>query len=434
MESEYILQNVIHTAINAVRPETFIPGLIRLQGDELKIRGESFPLRQYSRIYIVSVGKAAVGMAEALDAVIHPYVTEGIVLTKQLPIKCSLGRNYRIIQGGHPVPSDGSVKGAKAILALLDDAGAEDLVIFLISGGGSALMTAPVSGISLDTLQGFSRAILSCGADITEFNTIRKHLDEVKGGGLALHAAPARQITVILSDVVGSPLEVIASGPTVPDPSTYAGALSVLDRYADRATFLPEIREILVRGAEGKLPETLKEDDGAFTNADVFLAADNRTAAYAAAEKALELGIKARVMDLHLTGEASGIGAMLPSRFDEAEPPELLIFGGETTVRIKGSGLGGRNLEMALAAVRPMANYPGCTFVTLATDGEDGPTDAAGAVVSSETLARALSLGCIPERYLVNNDSYHFFEKTGGLLKLGSTGTNVNDLTFLLRM
>ncbi len=434
MESGYILKDVIQAAIDAVRPEIFIPGLICLQGDDLKIREESFSLRQYSHIYVVSVGKAAVGMAEALDHILDPYITEGIVLTKHIPEKCALGRKFRIFRGRHPVPSEESVRGAKAILALLDGAGAEDLVIFLISGGGSALMSDPVPGISLDALQQFSQAILGCGADITEFNTIRKHLDEVKGGGLALHAAPARQITVILSDVVGSPLEIIASGPTVPDPSTYADALSILERYSDRASFPPEIREILTRGAEGKLPETLKKEDYAFKNSSVFLAAENRTAACAAAAKARKLGVKARIMDLHLTGEASVIGAELPARFSEADPPELLIFGGETTVRIQGGGLGGRNLELALAAVRPMAEHPGCTLATLATDGEDGPTDAAGAIVTSDTLDKALSLGCLPEAYLANNDSYHFFETAGSLLKPGSTGTNVNDLTFLLRL
>ena len=434
MGSEYILKNVIQAAIDAVRPEIFIPGLICLQGDELKIRDEAFSLREYSHIYAVSVGKAAVGMAEALDLILGPYITEGIVLTKHIPEKCALGRKFRIFQGGHPIPSPGSVRGAKAILSLLDNADEKDLVIYLISGGGSALMSAPMSGISLDVLQDFSKAILACGADITEFNTIRKHLDGVKGGGLTLHAAPARQITVILSDVVGSPLEVIASGPTVPDPSTYADALSILDRYSVRTSFPPEIREILVRGSEGRFPETLKKEDDAFKNSSVFLAAENRTAACAAAAKARELGVKARIMDLQLTGEASVIGAELPARFSEADPPELLIFGGETTVRIRGGGLGGRNLELALAAVRPMAEHPGCTLATLATDGEDGPTDAAGAIVTSDTLDRALSLGCLPEVCLADNDSYHFFETVGGLLKPGSTGTNVNDLTFLLRL
>lgn len=434
MNSEQILREVIHAAIDAVRPEIFMPNFIRVSGDQMKIREDTFHLRDYARIYVVSVGKAAVGMAEALDALMHSYITEGIVLTKHIPEKTALDDHYQILQGGHPVPSEGSVKGAKAILTLLDRTGPEDLVIFLISGGGSALMTAPVLGISLDMMQDFSRAILSCGADISEFNTLRKHLDEVKGGGLAMHAAPAHQITVILSDVVGSPLEIIASGPTVPDPSTYADALAILDRYSAHTAFPPEIRKIFTEGVQGKRPETLKEKDEIFSSAKIYLAAENKTAASAAAEKARELGIESRVIRLDITGEASEVGTELPADFSETESPMLYVFGGETTVHIHGNGLGGRNLEMALAAVRPMAEYPGCTFATLATDGEDGPTDAAGAIVTSETLSKALSLGCVPEAYLEENDSYHFFETVGGLLKPGPTGTNVNDLTFLLRL
>ncbi len=425
-----LIQGLIKAAIDSVRPENFIPENIHLQGRDLTIQDRTYDLSAYDQIYVVSVGKAAYGMAEALDRIIGQYVSKGIVLTKHLPSQCSLCSKYKLMEGGHPIPTEASIAGAEAILDLLDSAGKEDLVIFLISGGGSALMTKPAGKLSLETLQAFSKDILGCGADIKEFNTLRKHLDEVKGGRLSLHAAPAEQITIILSDVVGSPLDTIASGPTVPDPTTYQDALNIYNNYANTTKFPEQIRKVLESGVNHKLPETLKDES---RTGQVFLLASNRTAAYAAAVQGRKYGLYSRVLNTHLTGEASMIGALLPSFFSELEKPGLLIFGGETTVHIKGNGLGGRNLETALASVRPMAEWKGCTLVTLATDGEDGPTDAAGAIVTSETLSKATEKGCDPDEFLQNSDSYHFFEKVGGSLKPGSTGTNVNDLVFLIR-
>ena len=425
-----LIEGLIKAAIDSVRPENFIPENIHLQGRNLTIQDRTYDLSAYAHIYVVSVGKAAYGMAEALDRIIGRYVSKAIVLTKHLPSQCSLSSKYQLMEGGHPIPTEASIAGAEAILDLLDSAEKEDLVIFLISGGGSALMTKPAGKLSLKTLQAFSKDILGCGADIKEFNTLRKHLDEVKGGRLALHAAPAEQITIILSDVVGSPLDTIASGPTVPDSTTYQDALDIYNNYANTTKFPEQIREVLESGVNQELPETLKDES---RTGQVFLLASNRTAAYAAAARGRQYGLNSRVLNTHLTGEASVVGTLLPSFFSELEKPGLLIFGGETTVHIKGNGLGGRNLETALAAVRPMADWKGCTLVTLATDGEDGPTNAAGAIVTSETLSKAIENGCDPDDFLQNSDSYHFFEEVGGSLKPGSTGTNVNDLVFLIR-
>lgn len=427
-----VINSLSRAAIDAVLPEHFVPSAVSREGILMRIRGKEYDLSSYAHVYVISIGKAAEKMAAALDRIIHPFVTKGIVLAKHLPQKTDLDTRYRILKGGHPVPTEDSIAGANEILALADKAGASDLVIFLISGGGSALMTKPAEGISLETFQEFSKAVLGCGADIREFNTLRKHLDEVKGGRLAQHAAPASQITLILSDVVGSQPEVIASGPTVPDSSTFRQALDILDRYSDKTVFPEIIRKTLSRGCAGEIPETLKPDDPAALM-DVYILAENRAAAKAAAAEGERLGFKASVLNTELTGDAAETGRMLPSFFSELEPKGLLIFGGETTVQLHGNGSGGRNLELALASVRSMAERPGCVLFTLATDGEDGPTDAAGAFVTEDTLAEALRLGCIPEEYLKNNDSYQFFEQVNGLIKPGSSGTNVNDLTFLFR-
>lgn len=433
-DEQKIIQEFSRFALESVMPANFIPAAITCDGGRMTIKGTTYDLHKFSSVYVVSIGKAALSMAEALDAIIRPYVKQGIVLTKHLRDHHDLGNKYLVLRGGHPIPTEESIAGAEAILNLLDKTNEDDLVIFMISGGGSALMTKPLNNLELDTFQRFNNAVLGSGADIKEFNTLRKHLDGVKGGRLALHAAPSKQITLILSDVVGSPLDVIASGPTVPDPSTYQDAMKIFNFYAQFAEFPDDIFQTLRMGCEGKLPETLKENDASLQNSDWFLLADNRLAAFTAASQSMKLGLKAKVLNTALTGDAAAIGRMLPSFFSELEEHSLLILGGETTVQISGSGIGGRNQELALASVRQMADWPGCILFTLATDGEDGPTNAAGAFVTSDTLCKALAMGMDPDKFLKNHDSYNFFDKIGNLIRTGPSGTNVNDLTFLVRL
>ena len=433
MKASDLVRELITTSIDAVRPEIFIPQTVIRKGDIIEIGGETCDLTDFGHIYVISVGKAAVGMAEAIDRILSGFITAGIVLTKIIPPTVHLDSRWQVMRGGHPLPNEGSVHGAGEILSLLEQANANDLVLFLISGGGSALMTAPIGGLDLETMRTFSDQILRCGADIKAFNILRKHLDGAKGGRLAQAAAPARQITIILSDVVGSPVESIASGPTVPDPSSYKDALKILEQYSGENIFPETVLQVLREGAAGAIPETLKAGDPAFTKSQVIIAAENRTAAHAAAARAKGLGYDAAVLNTALTGEASEIGALLPSFFSEMRPGSVRVFGGETTVRVKGNGVGGRNQETALASVRAMAEHPGCILVTLATDGEDGTSDAAGAIVTSETLEEGISHGCLPEDYLRDNDSRNYFEKTGGLIQTGPSGTNVNDLVFLIR-
>ena len=432
------IQSILTSALQAVDPRVFIPNVLQREQNRLIIDGKTFELKQFKHIYLAAVGKAGLSMAAAADSVLREAVTEGIILTKHIDNAYQLSEKYSIFKGGHPVPDDGSVQGANAILSMLEKTQADDLVIFLISGGGSALLTCPRPGVSLKDMQDFSAQILACGADISEFNTMRKHLDLVKGGGLALQAAPALCVSIILSDVVGSNLSTIASGPTVPDLSTFNDAIHILDKYKLRDIVPSSILKVLLDGQTGLIPETLKPDDPCCKKIINCLTADNRIAAIAAAEKGRQLGFNSVILSTMLTGEASAVGAMLPAFFSEIDQPDswikrpaLMIFGGETTVHIKGKGLGGRNQELALAAVRPMSAMKNSALVTLATDGEDGPTDAAGAFVSDATLGKGLALGLKPEDFLEHNDAYHYFEALDDLLKIGPSGTNVNDLTFL---
>jgi hydroxypyruvate reductase len=306
--------------------------------------------------------------------------------------------------------------------------GKNDLLLCLISGGGSALMTAPHPGLGLEDLQSLTRALLACGARIDEINTLRRHLDQVKGGGLARAAFPAQVVSLILSDVVGNPLEAIASGPTAPDPSPRAEALGVLEKYH----LTEKVPAAILRGLESA-PETPKPGDGLFERVQNVLVGSNFLAAQAALAQAEVDGLQTTFLGDAWQGEAREVAHTFCDRLKTiSKRPICMIAGGETTVTLnQAKGLGGRNQELALAAVEKLAGLENVLLVSLATDGEDGPTRAAGAVVSGETWQRAQESGLQPSEYLGRHDSYHFFERLGDGLQPGPTGTNVNDLTFL---
>ena len=300
------------------------------------------------------------------------------------------------------------------------------------------MCTLPVEGVSLDDMQTLTRLLLKSGAEIGEINSLRKHLDRVKGGGLARWLFPAQVVTLIVSDVIGSPLEVIASGPTVADPSTFEEAIQILHKYnliqATPASILAHLR----KGLADPGLESVKPGDPALERVQNLVIASNYQAAQAAAEEARRRGFNTLILTTYLHGEAAQAGMLLASILKQmaltGEPlarPACLIAGGETTVTVHGTGLGGRNLEAALGSVYDLAGIADCALVTLGTDGEDGPTDAAGALVTGESLGKGRSLQVTPLVFLANNDSYHFFERAGGLIKTGPTGTNVNDLAFL---
>ena len=408
---------------------------IRMEQNRLIVQEKPFDLPEKGLIYVVSLGKAALKMTKALDRILSEKIKAGIVITKMTDETVQLDlQKYQIFTGGHPIPNDNSLLAAKKVLELAEQAQAADLVIFLVSGGGSALMTLPEDPITLQDFQELTRLLLASGADIHEMNVLRKHLDAIKGGKLALAAAPAKTITCILSDVVGNSLESIASGPTVPDPSTFADCRAVLDKYELWERIPDSIRSRLESGIRGELPETLKASDPLVAKLSHFLIGDNAKAGLAAAKAAKEAGWTVTMIEEPIVGEARIAGEMLAQLLMQPVTltPQLTIGGGETIVKIKGEGLGGRNIETALAAVETLAGRENVALVTLATDGEDGPTDAAGAIVTGRTFQAGIArTGHAPESYLETNDSYHYFEKTGGLIQIGSTGTNVNDLVFL---
>lgn len=382
-------------------------------------------------VYGLGIGKASIPMLTAL--------AEAIPLSGALAISKHASLHDRSLfpvrLGGHPIPNSDSLRAGEAALQFVSPLREEDTLVCLISGGGSALMTAPY--IPLEDLQTLTSLLLSCGARIDEINTLRRQLDRVKGGGLA-RATRARVVSLILSDVIGNPLETIASGPTSPNPTTNRDALAILETYFPHSAALTQRdREVLnsvthwLRDAEGQ--QSAGFDPSRVKN---IIVGDNRLASQAAREQAKREGFEAEVLTNELQGEAREVGVMLAKRLREEKlqrnPPFCLIAGGETTVTLRGDGKGGRNQELALAAVDELQGLENAMLISLATDGEDGPTDAAGAVATGETYRRGKRLGVDAAGFLSRNDAYHYFEALGDLIRSGPTGTNVNDLVFLV--
>ncbi|HJS28611.1 MAG TPA: glycerate kinase [Anaerolineales bacterium] len=430
---------ILAASIEAVEPRAAVSRALKRSGKSLHAGGGTFALDQFRRIVLVGAGKAGAPMAGGAAEALGDELSGGLVIVKDGYAEVSdLPPSVEIIEAGHPVPDGRGLDGSRRIAALLTNLSEQDLAICLISGGGSALLTLPPDGVRMEDLQETTRLLLSSGARIEEINTLRRHLDLVKGGGLARMAYPARVLTLILSDVVGDPLEAIASGPTAPDPTTFADALAILDRHGLSSRTPEGVLRRLRAGVVGAEPENPAPGDPLFERVQNILIGSNRQAAEAAVRQAEEEGYRAMLLTTCLEGEAREAGRLLASlargMASEGVPvprPGLIVAGGETTVRVAGNGLGGRNLEMALGAVRPLAGVSHVGFATLATDGGDGPTGAAGAFVTGETLARAAAMDLAPEEFLKRNDSYHFFEPLEDLLKPGPTLTNVNDLAFV---
>lgn len=396
--------------------------------------------RRCERLAVLAFGKAACSMTRGLLESLPGRVDRGVVVTKYGHAAGTvLPDRIAVFEAGHPVPDENGVSATVRAVELVRSAGEETLVVCLISGGGSALLAAPREGITLGEKQEMTRLLLEAGADIVDLNTVRKHVSRVKGGRLAEDAAPAGVISLILSDVIGDRLDSIASGPTAPDETTYGDALDVLERHRLTGRIPDSIVRTLERGLRGEVPETPKPGAPFFGRVENVIVGSNRLALEAAQEKAREMGYEAVVLTSELRGEAREAARRLAGKAREARSgrtgtgrPLCLISGGETTVKVTGSGLGGRNTELALAFALEIEGLDGITLLSAGTDGTDGPTDAAGAFADGNTAIEAGRAGLDPGAFLANNDSYTFFKKAGGLLVTGPTGTNVMDIQILL--
>ena len=428
---------IFNAGVEAVDPAQAINKHCRLVNNRLTVGNKETDLSDFDRISVVGTGKASAAMAQAMEALLGDRLDSGIVLTKYyhaLPLD-----KLQVVQAGHPVPDEQGFRGAQQIVQMLDKADEKDLIFFLISGGGSALLPYPYQGLTLEDKQEVTKILLDAGANIHEINALRKHLSHVKGGRLAQIAYPATLISLILSDVIGDDLDSIASGPTVPDRSTYEDCLNIMDKYRIFERIPPAAAEILQKGARGEIEETPKPGDPVFERTQDQIIGSNIMAVEAAARESEKLGYNTLVLSTFIEGETrdvAGVHASIAreilSSGNPVNRPACVLSGGETTVTIRGKGMGGRNQEFVLAASIGIESLPGVIVLSAGTDGTDGPTNAAGAISDGTTVARARKLGMNPGHYLRDNDSYSFFEALDDLIITGPTYTNVMDLRIVL--
>ncbi len=428
---------IFQAGVKAVDPITAVKKHVFIRDDQLMIGDHTYAFSSFENIYAFGAGKAAAAMAQAIEEILEDRLSFGLVNTKYghgLP----LGK-VRVNEAGHPVPDEAGYLGARHIVKFLENTGEKDLVIFLISGGGSALLPYPAEGITLEDKQKVTRILLDAGATIHEINALRKHLSQVKGGRLARLAYPSVLVSLILSDVIGDDLDSIASGPSVPDHTTFDDCLRIVDKYGFKAKIPSAVMGIFEKGARGEIEETPKPGDPVFERTQNLIIGSNIRALRAAEEMAVELDYNTLILSSLIEGETRDVAKVHAAIAKEIlktnnpiRRPACLISGGETTVTIRGRGLGGRNMEFVLAAAVDITGLKDVVVLSAGTDGTDGPTDAAGAVADGTSVSRARDRGLDPGQYLRENDSYHFFEALDDLIVTGPTRTNVMDLRLVL--
>ncbi|MDX9882421.1 MAG: glycerate kinase [Prolixibacteraceae bacterium] len=430
-----IAREIFLAAVEKVKPDRLIRDNVNLNGHFLRVAGKEFPLPPEGRIVVSGAGKATALMARELENILGDRIHKGHIVVKyghSVPLKI-----INCTEGGHPVPDANGATGTCEIVQTISGLSENDIHICLVSGGGSALLADTPEGVTLEELMKLNELLLKCGADITETNTVRKHLSAVKGGGLAQIASPATTISLILSDVVNDPLDVIASGPTVPDPSTFQEVREILEKYRMADQVPPSIRQIFEKGENGEIPETPKPSHPVFSRVHNFIIGNNRIALEEAKSVANSYGFNTRTVTSSMEGNCEEAAQLIAEQIQATGQAEntCLLFGGETTVLVKGKGKGGRNQHLALLLAKILhENLPGqnATVLCAGTDGSDGPTNATGAVVDQSTWSKALARSADVEGFLANNDSYSFFKNTENHILTGPTMTNVMDVVVVL--
>ena len=424
---------IFQAALKAAAPAGAVLRHVKLSRNILTSARKRYRLDSFRNVYVIGAGKASAQMAQPIERLLGKRISGGLINIKY-GHAASL-RRIELNECGHPIPDRNGELGAQRIVEIARQAGPHDLVVCLISGGASALLPLPASPVTLEEKQETTRLLLQCGANIHELNCVRKHISAVKGGQLAQLAWPATVLALILSDVIGDDLDVIGSGPTVPDRSTFAQARAILARYGIAGKVPAAVSERL----KGRASETPKPGDKVFAHVQNLIVGSNRLAVDAAAKQARSLGYHTLVLSTFIEGETRDVARVHAAIAKEiratgrpVKPPACVISGGETTVTIRGQGLGGRNQEFVLAAAQDIAGLKDVVVLSAGTDGTDGPTDAAGAIADGTTVTRAESQRIDTTAHLANNDSYHFFEHLGDLIKTGPTGTNVADVRIML--
>ncbi|MBN2442256.1 MAG: glycerate kinase [Spirochaetales bacterium] len=434
-------KTIMQAALQAGDPAACIRNHLSLNGNELILKPDEarFPLSSSGEMIVVGAGKATALMAQALEDMTSDLQIplKGLISVK--PGHTAPLKHISTIEASHPVPDARGGEAAQKIIQLLHNAGENDIVISLFSGGGSALLSLPVPGISLEDMGKTTEILLGCGAEIAEMNAVRKHISRVKGGNLMRIAYPAFVINLLLSDVLGNKVDVIASGPFVPDDSTFRDARKVCEKYHILDRIPHSVRNHLLKGAAGEVEETPKANDPIFKRNFTRIIGSNSQALFSAKQKAEELGFRTLILSSRIKGEArefgktlAGIAREITESGHPVTPPGCIISGGETTVTLTGNGKGGRNQECVLSAVKEISGLKRSLIYCMGTDGTDGPTDAAGAYCTGETYEEGIKKGLESTEYLLRNDSYHYFKKSGHLITTGPTGTNLMDISLIL--
>ncbi|MEM2153990.1 MAG: glycerate kinase [Nitrososphaeria archaeon] len=425
-----IVLDIIEAGLEAANPYSSVLNTLSALSEEIG---------RFKKVIVIGFGKASYRMALACEKVLDERISDGAIIVPKGSIKFSELKKIRLLEGTHPVPTEINVNSAKTLLEISKGLTSEDLVICLISGGGSALFTYPAEGITLEDKQEMTRLLLAAGSTIQEINCIRKHISGVKGGQLARHVYPANLISLILSDVVGDDLSSIASGPTSPDPYTFKDVYALFEKYRLIDRVPKNILKRVMDGLDGKVQDTPKPGDKIFEKVKNIIVANNIGTLKAMEEKAKSYGLNTMILTSYLEGEAREVGRVVASIAKQVIsqksplcPPCAIFFGGETTVTLKGNGKGGRNQEMALSVAIAIKGLPNTIFASIGSDGIDGNSDAAGAIVDGQTIENALQKNLSPIKYLENNDSNTFLKQLNSLIYTGPTGTNVNDLSILL--
>ncbi len=431
MTGRQAAQAIWQAALDAGAAEPLLRRAAQIQGSRLSVGDQSWSLDERDRVIVLGCGKAGAAMARGIESLLGDRIADGFVVVKDG--YTSPTRYVRLAEAAHPVPDARGQAATRRLLTLAGGAGRNDLIVFLVSGGGSALTPAPAPGISLSDKQVVTALLLAAGATINEVNAVRKHVSGFKGGQLARVANPAPVLALILSDVIGDPLDVIASGPTAPDPTTFAEALDVLARYRVLNRVSVSIRSRLEAGRQGEVAETPKPGDPLFAGVSNQIIGNNATIIDAAAARARGLGYEPHVLTRALHGEARQVAAELVEQGRRLPPPACLIAGGETTVTVRGPGLGGRCQEFALAAALALPAGEDLVVLAAGTDGTDGPTEAAGALIDAGTVSRGRAAGLDARQTLDDNDSHRYLRASGDLIVTGPTNTNLLDLYLVLR-
>ncbi len=427
---------IYNEAVEAANPRKCVLDYLSLQDDVLRVESKTYNLKEFESIYTIAFGKAASAMAEGVEEVLGDRLTGGMVISNSQPAKYFKKLGFYL--SGHPVPDERSVSAAREVMSILETAGDKDLVIFLISGGGSALLSMPSPGLTLDDTRKATETLLRSGVDKNGLNAIRKHISQIKGGGLLKKALPARVITLILSNVVSDKVDAIASGPTVPDSTTYEDAWRVVEALGLEHKLPPQFIVHLEDGRNGELPETLKEGEFDPEMVQTLIVGSNIKSLTAAQKKASEFGYNTLMLSSHISGEAKDVAKVVAAiAFDiersdiPAKKPSCIIFGGETTVTVHSMGQGGRSTETALSFCMEIMGH-NIVGLFCDTDGVDGPIDAAGAICDGQSRIKARTINVSAREHLAQNNSYDFFQKLGDLIITGPTGTNVMDIGIVI--